>query len=536
MQTLKQSRDKDLSLIVIDEAHHGAASTYKPVINQKKCSVISLTATPNRTDNAEIGIDKISYQTSYRELFKRNCIIEPTFEEPVYISDGSKKVTYNNKELCDELAEYVLERTNNNLKKCLICVTMKDYAENIYDAIKEKHSSIYGHRLDSTQIQFVHGSKNSMEETGTENFLKIFSGEKNGILIATQSLIGEGFDDPNIDSVFITYKSNSISQLMQVGGRALRYSEGKRKASIIQVHQSPLAYHFNNRWLYQDITDYLRPRLDDKEYSSNEERTEKLDELLNSNNVPTAEIEKINHQVSKIPLTENFRILLIGYEHYDQNFDTNAEFKPLVITNQEFQRFKDIFNTASYAEKETRIIDTSVFLKAKNVKYEEPIWKDYADMIWVLGKAREEIKREIGYEDRRNYSNTSSEGTTWLKYINFSYSQKNAELNKFLDDCLNKKEVLEEFSQGGFHSLVKIFYPIHGSKVFLLKEKQFRFIENLKLEIINNLKEKDMDQFLTVQKIKNEKKVTEVPFMVMEQVNQLLREESLSKNFFILEK
>ena len=45
-----------------------------------------------------------------------------------------------------------------------------------------------------------------------------------------------------------------------------------------------------------------------------------------------------------------------------------------------------------------------------------------------------------------------------------------------------------------------------------------------------------MDQFLTVQKIKNEKKVTEVPFMVMEQVNQLLREESLSKNFFILEK
>ena len=101
---------------------------------------------------------------------------------------------------------------------------------------------------------------------------------------------------------------------------------------------------------------------------------------------------------------------------------------------------------------------------------------------------------------------------------------------------MNKKEVLEEFSQGGFHSLVKIFYPIHGSKVFLLKEKQFRFIENLKLEIINNLKEKEMDQFLTVQKIRNEKKVTEVPFMVMEQVNQLLREESLSKNFFILEK
>ena len=33
--------DKDLSLIVIDEAHHGAASTYKQIINQKKCSVIS---------------------------------------------------------------------------------------------------------------------------------------------------------------------------------------------------------------------------------------------------------------------------------------------------------------------------------------------------------------------------------------------------------------------------------------------------------------------------------------------------------------
>ena len=127
--------NENICLIVIDEAHHGAASTYQQLLQQKKCSVICLTATPNRTDGADIGIEKISYQTSYKELFKRKCIIEPKFEDPYYITEENSKKTYNDKDLCDELADYVLDRTNNNLKKCLICVSKRIYAENIYNSL-----------------------------------------------------------------------------------------------------------------------------------------------------------------------------------------------------------------------------------------------------------------------------------------------------------------------------------------------------------------------------------------------------------------
>ena len=46
-----------------------------------------LTATPNRTDDLPIGIDEIAYSITYRELFERGVIIEPTIEDPLTI-DG----------------------------------------------------------------------------------------------------------------------------------------------------------------------------------------------------------------------------------------------------------------------------------------------------------------------------------------------------------------------------------------------------------------------------------------------------------------
>ena len=66
------------------------------------------------------------------------------------------------------------------------------------------------------------------------NFLSHFKSKQQGILIATAALVGEGFDDPAIDSVFVTYASESIGHLMQVAGRALRRQEGSQKPKLFR--------------------------------------------------------------------------------------------------------------------------------------------------------------------------------------------------------------------------------------------------------------------------------------------------------------
>ena len=68
------------ALIVVDEAHHAAAPSYRPVFaNPWRAPVLLLTATPNRSDSLPIGIDEIAFTITYRELAERRAILTPKF-------------------------------------------------------------------------------------------------------------------------------------------------------------------------------------------------------------------------------------------------------------------------------------------------------------------------------------------------------------------------------------------------------------------------------------------------------------------------
>ena len=72
---------------------------------------------------------------------------------------------------------------------------------------------------------------------------------------------------------------------MQVAGRALRYAPAKPRAHIVQVHSSPMEYHFEKRWLYQDISDQLRPDLLDRTYMTTDDLRISIQDLLQQHNV-----------------------------------------------------------------------------------------------------------------------------------------------------------------------------------------------------------------------------------------------------------
>src|SRR5207245_2178880 len=94
-----------------------------------------------------------------------------------------------------------------------------------------------GHILGTDDIGFVHGTGSS---TGAEpmDFLDEFEARPRGILVATTQMLGEGFDDPQLNAVVVTYPSGSMIQLMQAAGRCLRAAPGKDRAYVVQARAS----------------------------------------------------------------------------------------------------------------------------------------------------------------------------------------------------------------------------------------------------------------------------------------------------------
>src|SRR5665213_368851 len=70
--------NKDYKLIVIDEAHHAAADTYKEFF-EYPVGILGLTATPRRMDQRELPFSGISYSTTFRELVRRRVVLLPKF-------------------------------------------------------------------------------------------------------------------------------------------------------------------------------------------------------------------------------------------------------------------------------------------------------------------------------------------------------------------------------------------------------------------------------------------------------------------------
>ena len=85
-----------------------------------------------------------------------------------------------------------------------------------------------------------------------------------------------------------------------------------------------------------------------------------------------------------------------------------------------------------------------------------------------------------------------------------------------------------------FHSIIKISYPVHSSKAFLLNEKQFRFLQELKSEVLEEVKNDPYEQFTIVQKIINNKEIPSLSVMVIDNINQLLNENSYAERYLEL--
>lgn len=265
-------KDNNYKIIIIDEAHHSAANTYKDFFTYP-VGILGLTATPNRTDRRELLFDKVSYSITFRELVLRNVILLPKFlpelKTNIIINSTSLKEdnqleNFNIEKRNQLISNYIFtEAKKYGFKKVIVFVGTNSHVKSLYEVIG-KNNKLLKNKFN--HVGYIFSGNNNEKLISNEKYLEWHHSQSSSVLINCK-ILNEGYDDPAIDAVVMATPTNSILYYMQCVGRVVRASKNNfnNRAYVIDVvdRLPNISYRIDNRWLFAEISDYLEPLIED---------------------------------------------------------------------------------------------------------------------------------------------------------------------------------------------------------------------------------------------------------------------------------
>jgi DNA repair protein RadD len=228
-------------LIIVDECHHATAGQYRKVLEAfPNARVLGVTATPIRTDGTGLGeiFEDMVIGPSIQELIDWGYLVEPTIYAPPTVGEIEVKRSgrdFNRKELSrfmdkptitgDAVGHY--KRMCPGVPAVAFCVSI-EHAEHVRDSFREAGFT----------SETVNG-KMKQDEID-----RVLNGLGNGSIqvVTSCDLISEGTDIPAIECAILLRPTMSTALFLQQVGRALRLSDGKASAIVLD-HVGNCARH-----------------------------------------------------------------------------------------------------------------------------------------------------------------------------------------------------------------------------------------------------------------------------------------------------
>lgn len=238
--------DNEEVFLVIDEAHHSAAKTYRKIIDAARenvdiSSVLGLTATPFRTSEEEQGLlkkifeDDILYKVDLEQLINRGILSAPIFKEyntqlDIYkeLNDQDVK-NIQTFDLKGDIADKIAQSKERNKRIVDHYIENKDkYGKLLVFTIDISHAIVLNKLFNKNGIssEFIvssirneHGVTISQEDNAEK--VEKFRNDEIDVLVNV-NILTEGVDLPNVETVFLTRPTISTILMTQMIGRALR--------------------------------------------------------------------------------------------------------------------------------------------------------------------------------------------------------------------------------------------------------------------------------------------------------------------------
>ncbi len=228
----------EYGMVLVDECHHAASDTISNVLKEVKAKYIyGVTATPKRGD----GLEKINYMLigpirhSYTAKEKAKSqgiehLVYPRFT-PVVVPRGIIKEKMHPNEAYDIIRNNEIrdDLIIEDIKECVaagrtpvVLSRYKEHSEKMYERLKDYANHVF----------LMTGNNSKKEHKKILEQLHEVDAKETLILIATGSLIGEGFDFPRLDTLFMAMPVSFRSVVEQYAGRLNRDYDGKENVIV----------------------------------------------------------------------------------------------------------------------------------------------------------------------------------------------------------------------------------------------------------------------------------------------------------------
>ena len=241
------------SLIIIDEAHHAVARTYKEVMDAyPEAKMLGLTATPCRlnrkgfTDLFDVLLQSWSYNKfiadGWLSLYDYMSVKADSLDQQMVFgltkrgADGdfslremSEKldVRPSIERLCDTVMRYAPD------KKGIVYAIDIKHAEHIAEYYRERGLNavaISSKTPAEERKSIIERFRNSNDSLKNTNCQVLDSPIR---ILVNVDLFGEGFDCPDVEFIQLARPTLSLSKYLQQVGRGMRVYEGKRYCLIL---------------------------------------------------------------------------------------------------------------------------------------------------------------------------------------------------------------------------------------------------------------------------------------------------------------
>ena len=231
--------EEEPGMIVIDEAHHALAKTYKEMWERfPKAKFLGLTATPCRLNGK-----------GFMDLFD---VLVQSWNIPEFISKG-RLATYDfvsiksdgvTQRLIDSLQKRGADGDYQN-KEMDMLLNKRPSIERLYQSFeeygKDRKGIVYAinisHAKKIMELYQEHGIKAVAIDSKTpaaERQADIEAFKKGDIqVLVNVDIFSEGFDCPDVEFVQLARPTLSLAKYLQMVGRGLRVAKGKRNCVII---------------------------------------------------------------------------------------------------------------------------------------------------------------------------------------------------------------------------------------------------------------------------------------------------------------
>jgi superfamily II DNA or RNA helicase len=235
VQTLAKRLDRvpEPDLLVIDEAHHATAGTYKNISDQWKTTrILGVTATPERLDGRGLStaFDEMVIGPTLKLLIEHGFLAKYTYLAPPQQVDLSKIKTRLGDYALDQLAGVMNQKTITgdaveHYRKYLDGAPAISFCVNVAHAVDVAQDfSAAGYRAASIDGKTDAGVRRRLIESLGTGELQV---------LTSCDIVSEGTDIPNVAGAILLRPTKSLGMYLQQVGRALRLKPDGRDAVIL---------------------------------------------------------------------------------------------------------------------------------------------------------------------------------------------------------------------------------------------------------------------------------------------------------------